>query len=191
MFSNFTNFPDKRLKWSLFFMLRFHFIFNYLQFKCKEAVVQWCSVRKVFFKNFTKFTEKYLFLESPFNNVVGLQLATLLKKQHTGVFLSVIWKNWRTFYRTPLDKHFPFYCIWILLILLGSFKILKTDLFKSALQRKLFSLKNVRQKILYFRKDFLGNNSYCCKFIFPEADPKTLLHLRWSALKQFLTACRH
>ena len=46
-----------------------------------EAVLQRCSVEKVFFRNFTKFTGKRLCQSLFFNNVADLRPVTLLKKR--------------------------------------------------------------------------------------------------------------
>ena len=51
-----------------------------------EAVVQKCSVKKLFFRNFAKFTGKRLCQGLFFNKVAGQSPATLLKKTLAQVF---------------------------------------------------------------------------------------------------------
>ena len=69
--------PDKPLQSSLAFMLSFRFIFNYPQFQCRETVVLLHFVQKCSPK-FQKIYKKVHALESLFNKVAGLHLATLL-----------------------------------------------------------------------------------------------------------------
>ena len=52
-----------------------------LQIYTSEAVVQRCSVKKGVFRNFAKFTGKYLCQSLFFNKVADLRPATLLKKR--------------------------------------------------------------------------------------------------------------
>ena len=58
-----------------------------------------CSVKKGVLRNFTKFTGKHLCQRLFFNKVVGLRLATLLKKSLWHRCFSV---NFAKFLRTPL-----------------------------------------------------------------------------------------
>ena len=59
---------------------------------------QRCSLKKVFLKNFTKFTGKHLCWSLFFNRVSGLRPATLLKKRLQQRCFPV---NFATFLRTP------------------------------------------------------------------------------------------
>ena len=59
---------------------------------------QWYSVKKGVLRNFTKFTEKDLFLSLFFNKVAGLRPATLLKKRR---WHRSVPGNFVKFLRTP------------------------------------------------------------------------------------------
>ena len=88
-----------------------------------EAVVQRCSVKKVFcekgvVRNFAKFTGKYLYRSLCFNNVVGLRPATLLKKRLWHRCFPV---NFVKFLRMPsLTEHLR----WLLLFIAEFEKVL-------------------------------------------------------------------
>ena len=68
---NFSNFPDKRLKRSLLFRLRFQF-FDYLQFQYGEVVAQSCSVKNLIFK-ISQNPQENTCLGVSFNKVADLQ----------------------------------------------------------------------------------------------------------------------
>ena len=63
-----------------------------------------CSVKKVFFKNFAKYTEKHLCQSLFFNKVAGLRPATLLKKRPWYRCFPV---NFAKFFKNTLFKRTP------------------------------------------------------------------------------------
>ena len=69
---------------------------EYTIFLCKSSV-QRCSVKKVFLKIFTKFTEKHLCQSLFLNKTVSLRPVTLLKKRLGANIIEV----------TPLRTVFP------------------------------------------------------------------------------------
>ena len=73
-----------------------------------DAVVQRCSVKKVFFRNFAKFTGKQLCQILLFNNVASLRSATLLKKR---LWYRCFPVNFVNFLRTFFIEH-----LWWLLL---------------------------------------------------------------------------
>ena len=67
-------------------------------FKTLEAVNEKCSVKRVFLRNFAKFTGKHLCQSLFFNKITGLRTATLLKKRLLHRCFPV---NFAKFLRTP------------------------------------------------------------------------------------------
>ena len=57
-----------------------------------------CSIKKVFYGNFAKFTGNHLCQRLSFNKVAGLRSATLLKKR---IWHRCFPANYVTFLRTP------------------------------------------------------------------------------------------
>ena len=80
-----------------------------------EAVAHTCSVKKMFIKNFTKFTGKHLCQSLFFNKVAGLRTGTLLKER---LWHSCFPVNFAKFVRTPfLTEHLR----WLLLYLVYTY----------------------------------------------------------------------
>ena len=71
-----------------------------------EAVARRCSVKKGVFRNFTKFTGKYLRQSLLFNKVAGLEPVALLNKR---LWHSCFPVNFVKFLRTPFLQDYIFF----------------------------------------------------------------------------------